>query len=145
MFNPREPLTLSSPGLGSGRSGATPAQQKRLKDMSSREFHGLTGLAALIDPSHPDHNPYHIGHDITQLGLDLNSSEPLHKIFSTPFGPSGSTSRPAVPDFTLPASYKVANVPPLHTKIASFSDEALFACFYQHPRDLAQELAAAEL
>lgn len=37
------------------------------------------------------------------------------------------------------------NVPPLASKIGSFSDETLFAIFYQNPRDHAQELAAVEL
>ena len=50
-----------------------------------------------------------------------------------------------MPDFTLPAAYRVQNVPPLHTKISSMSDEALMAIFYSMTRDLAQELAAQEL
>jgi CCR4-NOT transcription complex subunit 2 len=54
--------------------------------------------------------------------------------------------KPVVPpDFTLPAAYTVTNVPPLHTKMNSFSAETLLAIFYQFPRDILQEMAANEL
>jgi CCR4-NOT transcription complex subunit 2 len=49
------------------------------------------------------------------------------------------------PDFTLPAAYTVTNVPPLHSKMTSFSPETLLAIFYQFPRDILQEIAAQEL
>jgi hypothetical protein len=49
------------------------------------------------------------------------------------------------PDFTLPAAYTVTNVPPLHSKMTSFSAETLLAIFYQFPRDILQEIAAQEL
>jgi CCR4-NOT transcription complex subunit 2 len=113
--------------------------------MTERERNGLVGLAAKLDPDHPDFSEFAVGIDITTLGLDLNSTEPLYKTFATPFGPANSSARPAIPDFVLPASYTVNNVPPLHAKLSSFSDDALFAVFYQNPRDVAQELAAQEL
>ena len=50
-----------------------------------------------------------------------------------------------IPDFTLPQAYTVNNVPPLATKLESFSDETLIMIFYQHPRDILQELAAQTL
>jgi CCR4-NOT transcription complex subunit 2 len=50
-----------------------------------------------------------------------------------------------VPDFALPAAYTVNNVPPLNSKMESFSDETLIMIFYQHPRDITQELAAQVL
>lgn len=37
------------------------------------------------------------------------------------------------------------NVPPLHSRITAFSDETLFAIFYQYTRDVMQEVAAGEL
>jgi CCR4-NOT transcription complex subunit 2 len=77
---------------------------------------------------------------------DSSSSTPLYATFATPFAPpSNLAAKPTVPDFTLPAAYRVQNVPPLHTKISSMSDEALMAIFYSMTRDLAQELAAQEL
>jgi CCR4-NOT transcription complex subunit 2 len=66
-----------------------------------------------------------------------------------------------VPDFTLPSAYTVTNVPPLSSRMSAFADgkfilslstpmlilraETLFSIFYQHPRDVLQELAAHEL
>ena len=70
------------------------------------------------------------------------------------------------PDFTLPSAYTVTNVPPLSSRMSAFADgktnascalhvidfcmlirpiETLFSIFYQHPRDVLQELAAHEL
>jgi len=36
-------------------------------------------------------------------------------------------------------------VPPLQSRITAFSDETLFAIFYQYTRDVMQEVAAGEL
>jgi CCR4-NOT transcription complex subunit 2 len=74
----------------------------------------------------------------------MNRNAPLHPTFASPF--TGSNVKPVIPsDFTLPAAYTVTNVPPLHSKMTSFSAETLLAIFYQHPRDILQEIAAAEL
>jgi len=72
------------------------------------------------------------------------SNSPLHPTFGSPF--VESNAKAVIPaDFKLPAAYTVTNVPPLHTKVASFSAETLLAIFYQHPRDIIQEVAANEL
>ena len=99
----------------------------------------------MIPPESADHSSLAIGQDLTVLGLDLNrpDNSPLYPSFGSPFAEPGS--RPVVPDFALPAAYTVTNVPPLHTKMSSFSDETLFAIFYQYPRDILQEIAAGEL
>lgn len=123
------------------------ASKLRLADMTPRQRNGLLGLAAKLDPEHPDFSQLAAGHDLTQLGLDLNrpDSTPLYATFATPFGPPNATLRPAIPDYTLPAAYRVQNVPPLHEKVTSMSDEALLAMFYSKTRDIAQEMAAQEL
>lgn len=64
-------------------------------------------------------------------------------MFSTPF--SNATSQPVIPDFILPPAYSVTNVPPIHTRITAFTDDTLFAIFYQFTRDVLQEIAAGEL
>lgn len=80
----------------------------------------------------------------TPPGLTQPSHSPLHPTFGSPF--VESTSKPVIPpSFTLPAAYTVSNVPPLHSKMSSFSAETLLAIFYQFPRDILQEIAAAEL
>jgi len=68
----------------------------------------------------------------------------LHPTFGSPF--VETNAKPVIPpDFKLPAAYTVSNVPPIHTKMTSFSAETLLAIFYQHPRDILQEIAANEL
>jgi CCR4-NOT transcription complex subunit 2 len=69
---------------------------------------------------------------------------PLHQTFASPFV-SSAASVPLQTDFTLPPCYNVANVQPLQSRIASFSDETLFYIFYSMPRDIMQELVAEEL
>ena len=85
--------------------------------------------------------PFHALHI---LANSASSNLPLHPTFGSPF--VESNVKPVIPpDFTLPAAYTVTNVPPLHSKMTSFSAETLLAIFYQYPRDILQEIAAQEL
>jgi len=43
--------------------------------MTDRQRSGLMGLAAKLDPEHPDFSQLAVGHDLTQLGLELNRPE----------------------------------------------------------------------
>ncbi|KAF2395712.1 hypothetical protein EJ06DRAFT_585673 [Trichodelitschia bisporula] len=117
-----------------------PQRHKRLAEMTEQELWGLTGLVAQVSKDSPDYNEHYLGMDLTQLGLDLESSEPLWPQFGSPFD-----ERPVVPEFKLPEAYKVTNIAPLHSKIPSLTDETLIMIFYQYPRDILQELAAQEL
>ncbi|KIW05853.1 hypothetical protein, variant [Verruconis gallopava] len=114
---------------------------KRLSEMSDRERYGMAGLLARMNPEHPDHNPLLSGIDLTKLGINMDQSEPLIDTWAGPFDEQNFV----VPDFHLPAAYTVTNVPSLASKIDSFSDETLIMIFYDHPRDIAQELAAQQL
>ncbi|KAF2671366.1 hypothetical protein BT63DRAFT_423572 [Microthyrium microscopicum] len=145
-YNQTDALNMAAP-QPTRRQVSGQSSKKRLSEMTPQERNGLVGLAAKLDPDHPDFSQLAAGHDLTQLGLELNrpDSTPLYATFATPFGPPNQAQRPAVPDFTLPSAYRVQNVPPLHTKIPSMSDEGLMAVFYTMPRDLAQEMAAQEL
>lgn len=76
----------------------------------------------------------------------LPSNDPLHTHFGVAFlSPTAPQQPPIIPSYTLPTAYTVTNVPPIESRISSFSEETLFAIFYQFPRDLRQELAAQEL
>jgi CCR4-NOT transcription complex subunit 2 len=75
----------------------------------------------------------------------MTSSASLYSTFATPFFAPGQSAPTVQPDFTLPAAYRVTNVPPLAAKISEMSYEGLMAVFYSMPRDVAQELAAQEL
>ncbi|KAF2002329.1 hypothetical protein P154DRAFT_521133 [Amniculicola lignicola CBS 123094] len=130
---------------GSG-SPSTQAQHKKIADMTDSERYGLPGLLSMIPLDSPDYSSLAVGQDLTVLGLDLSrpDNSPLHPTFGSPF--VESNVKPVVPPgFTLPAAYTVTNVPPLHTKMASFTADTLLAIFYQFPRDVMQEAAAAEL
>ncbi|KAI8938559.1 hypothetical protein NX059_004442 [Plenodomus lindquistii] len=135
--------TFGGDGLGSPT--AQPIH-KKLADMTDSERYGLPGLLSMIPLESPDYSSLAMGQDLTVLGLELSRPDhsPLHPTFGSPF--VESTSKPVVPpSFTLPAAYTVTNVPPLHSKMSSFSAETLLAIFYQFPRDILQEIAAAEL
>ncbi|KAK0308937.1 transcriptional regulator [Friedmanniomyces endolithicus] len=146
---------------------APPANIKRYADMTEDEKYGLTGLLAAfearraleagqpVDDTLPPamRNGVMLGQDLSTLGMDLDSPEPIYPTF-TPFPlpperSSGSNfdffERNVVPDFTLPSAYTVTNVPPLERRMGAFSDETLFSIFYQNPNDYRQELAAIEL
>ncbi|KAK1067097.1 transcriptional regulator [Friedmanniomyces endolithicus] len=146
---------------------APPANVKRYADMSEDEKYGLTGLLAAfearraleagqpVDDTLPPvmRNGVMLGQDLSTLGMDLDSPDPIYPTF-TPFPlpperSSGSNfdffERNVVPDFTLPSAYTVTNVPPLERRMGAFSDETLFSIFYQNPNDYRQELAAIEL
>lgn len=121
-------------------------QHKKLADMTDSERYGLPGLLSMIPLESPDYSSLAVGQDLTVLGLDLSrpDNSPLHPTFGSPF--VESNAKPVIPpDFPLPAAYTVTNVPPLHSKMSSFSAETLLAIFYQYPRDILQEMAASEL
>ncbi|KAF4555512.1 General negative regulator of transcription subunit 2-like protein [Elsinoe fawcettii] len=137
-------MDFASQMVESPSSIQQPAQaRRRLSQLNDSEKWGLPGLLAML-PGHASGSPGIImGQDLNSLGIDFESTEPLFPTFSTPF--ADASSRPAIPDFSLPAAYSVHNVPPLSSRIANFSDETLFAIFYQFTRDVMQEHAAAEL
>jgi CCR4-NOT transcription complex subunit 2 len=123
-----------------GPSSDTPS----LSTMSPLDRYGLLGLFSTMRSASPATSSLAIGHDLTTLGLDLNSPSPLHPSFATPFAPT-PPHRPLHTNFTLPACYNVANITPLHDRINGFADETLFYIFYSQPRDIVQELVAEEL
>ncbi|EMD63136.1 hypothetical protein GGP41_005158 [Bipolaris sorokiniana] len=136
--------TFGADVMGSPNAQSMP--HKKLSDMTDSERYGLPGLLSMIPMESPDYSTLAMGQDLTVLGLDLSRPDnlPLHPTFGSPF--VESNVKPVIPpDFTLPAAYTVTNVPPLHSKMTSFSAETLLAIFYQYPRDILQEIAAQEL
>lgn len=86
-----------------------------------------------------------LGHDLTELGLEIAATDNLHPTFVSPFAPSqAAASLHLEPEFHLPSCYNV-QPPPASSKISNFSDETLFFIFYSQPRDAMQEMAAQEL
>ncbi|EPZ35877.1 hypothetical protein ROZALSC1DRAFT_26941 [Rozella allomycis CSF55] len=87
-----------------------------------------------------DLNMLALGCDLSSLGLNINSTEPLHTSFHLPW----SDARHNL-DYILPSCYNVQPPPSAVHKIHAFSDETLFYIFYSMPRDALQEAAANEL
>ncbi|KAH8659150.1 NOT2 family protein-like protein [Tricladium varicosporioides] len=119
-----------------------PEIQDPLTHMNEIDKWGLKGWSYMMN-NFPDYAALVSGSDITNLGFDLNSSEPFStQIYSLW---DNEPSRPAVPHFSLPECYRVHNVAALETKIQNFNDEALIFMFYSNPGDIQQVMAAQEL
>ncbi|GAA6053938.1 hypothetical protein JCM3770_004631 [Rhodotorula araucariae] len=129
-------------GVTTGGVPQTPAQQVLF---SPADRYGLLGLLHIIKTSDPDTSMLALGTDLTNLGLDLGSTENLYSTFITPWTDSKAAQVLNIePEFHLPSCYNV-QPPPANTKIGNFSDETLFFIFYSQPRDAMQEMAAHEL
>ncbi|OQR83885.1 hypothetical protein ACHHYP_14138 [Achlya hypogyna] len=102
---------------------------------------GLLGMLQVIRPTDPERNVAQ-GCDLTSLGLNLNSSEPLHPTFASPWSDQPCTKEP---QYTLPLCYY--NQPPVlkTSHLSKFQLETLFYIFYSMPKDVVQAYAAQEL
>ncbi|CAL9214089.1 unnamed protein product [Arabidopsis halleri] len=110
---------------------------------SNPDRFGLLGLLSVIKLSDPDLTSLALGIDLTTLGLNLNSTENLHKTFGSPWSNEPSKGNP---EFSVPQCYYAKNPPPLHQGLfAKLLVETLFYIFYSMPKDEAQLYAANEL
>ncbi|XP_077222333.1 NOT2 / NOT3 / NOT5 family isoform X2 [Tasmannia lanceolata] len=104
---------------------------------------GLLGLLSVIRMSDPDLSSLALGIDLTTLGLNLNSTDNLHKTFGSPWLDEPAKGEP---EFIVPECYYAKQPPPLHPGYFSkFQLETLFYIFYSMPKDEAQLYAANEL
>lgn len=111
--------------------------------MTEQERYGMQGYIARVeagraiaagqpvDPTLPtvERNwaTLQAGVDINNLGLDLDSTEPIYKTFHvfpdmTSGGSFDSSRRNPVPDFQVPPAYYVNNVPDSASRMAAFAD-----------------------
>ncbi|KAK7324979.1 hypothetical protein VNO77_28975 [Canavalia gladiata] len=110
---------------------------------SSPDPFGLLGLLSVIRMSDPDLTSLALGIDLTTLGLNLNSSENLHKTFGSPWSDEPAKGDP---EFSVLHCYYAKLPPSLHLGYFSkFTVETLFYIFYSMPKDEAQLYAANEL
>lgn len=77
---------------------------------------GLLGLLSVIKMSDPDLTSLALGIDLTSLGLNLNSTENLHKTFSSPWADEPTKGDP---EFTVPQCYYAKQPPALHVICSS--------------------------
>ncbi|KAJ6691389.1 NOT TRANSCRIPTION COMPLEX SUBUNIT VIP2 ISOFORM X1-RELATED [Salix koriyanagi] len=101
---------------------------------------GLLGLLSVIRMNDPDLTSLALGIDLTTLGLNLNSTENLHKTFGSPWSEEPAKGDP---EFNVPKCYYAKLPPPLdHHYFSKFSTETLLYAFYSMPKDEAQLHAA---
>ncbi|KAG9129606.1 hypothetical protein Leryth_014450 [Lithospermum erythrorhizon] len=104
---------------------------------------GMLGLLSVIRMSDPDLTSLALGIDLTTLGLNLNSTENLHKTFGSPWS---DESAKGDPEFVVPQCYYAKQPPPLNqAHFSKFQLDTLFYIFYSMPKDEAQLYAANEL
>ncbi|XP_058091783.1 probable NOT transcription complex subunit VIP2 isoform X2 [Magnolia sinica] len=110
---------------------------------ASPDRFGLLGLLSVIRMSDPDLTSLALGIDLTTLGLNLNSTDNLHKTFGSPWSDEPAKGEP---EYVVPECYYAKQPPPLHPRYFSkFQPETLFYIFYSMPKDEAQLYAANEL
>ncbi|TYI12659.1 hypothetical protein ES332_A08G003200v1 [Gossypium tomentosum] len=120
-----------------------PGMKSMQATQSNPDPFGLLGLQSVIKMTDPDLTSLALGIDLTTLGLNLNSSENLHKTFRSPWSDEPAKGDP---EFTVPQCYYAKQPPALHQGYFSkFSADALFYIFYSMPKDEAQLYAANEL
>jgi CCR4-NOT transcription complex subunit 2 len=124
---------------------------------SEEAFFGLQGLVDLIQHRKRDVSTLRLGIDLGSLGLDLNSSEPLHRSMKSPFtsrdrasssssgGKSSKEEEEEEDSFSLPACYSF-KPPRLQLEhFGSFPIQTLLYVFYSLPQETIQAIAAQEL
>ncbi|XP_043701972.1 probable NOT transcription complex subunit VIP2 [Telopea speciosissima] len=104
---------------------------------------GLLGLLSVIKMSDPVLMSLALGIDLTTLGLNLNSTDNLHKTFGSPWSDEPAKGEP---EYSVPECYYTKPPPVLHQMYFSkYQLETLFYVFYSMPKDEAQLYAANEL
>jgi CCR4-NOT transcription complex subunit 2 len=78
---------------------------------------GLLGLLSVIRMSDPDLTSLALGIDLTTLGLNLNSSENLHKTFGSPWSEEPAKGDP---EFSVLQCYYAKPPPALHVRRSFF-------------------------
>ncbi|KIW61027.1 hypothetical protein, variant [Exophiala xenobiotica] len=135
MFGDREP-------------GARPEQSIEMifAGMSDREKFGMKGYIAEQDNATPAGRSLMRGVDLSTLGINMSSQEPLLPSYPGPWADHNAQPlRPLDSEYSVPDCYTVKKIAPLSSRINGFMDETLFFVFYTMPRDYTQMLVAQEL
>ncbi|XP_021912556.1 probable NOT transcription complex subunit VIP2 isoform X2 [Carica papaya] len=120
-----------------------PGMKSMQAAQSNPDPFGLLGLLSVIKMSDPDLTSLALGIDLTTLGLNLNSTDNLHKTFGSPWSDEPAKGDP---EFSVPQCYYAKQPPALHQGyFAKFTVDTLFYIFYSMPKDEAQLYAANEL
>lgn len=111
---------------------------------------GMIGLLSFIRVADTEHQlvSLALGTDLTNLKLDLNSSEPLHTSFPGPW--SDTPLKPYEIDYPVPQEYLIYSqikdkLASIREKLNRYEDDTLFFLFYMFPADILQIAASNEL
>lgn len=104
QFRLQQMSAVSQPFRDQGMKSMQAAQ-------SAPDPFGLLGLLSVIRMSDPDLTSLALGIDLTTLGLNLNSTENLHKTFGSPWSDEPAKGDP---EFSVPLCYYSKQPPPLH-------------------------------
>lgn len=96
---------------------------QQVTTQSNPDRFGLLGLLSVIKMSDPDLTSLALGIDLTTLGLNLNSTENLHKTFASPWSNEPSKGDP---EFSVPQCYYAKNHPPQHVSHSTISYKLSF-------------------
>ncbi|PXF45149.1 hypothetical protein BWQ96_05050 [Gracilariopsis chorda] len=152
------PTSAPTPPSASIPTASAPTSSAPTPTAFPSEKFGMLSLLPLVSTSGSNARQDRvlpIGVDLTALGLNLSSTEPLYKTFYNPWEGgqgksgdldfSGSSQKNQEPDFRLPTCYYM-QAPALRTNhFTKFQLETLFYIFYIMPHDVLELLAAVEL
>ncbi|KAL2543642.1 NOT2/NOT3/NOT5 family [Forsythia ovata] len=116
------------------------------KDMELRSVpnqFGIHGFLKIIKKENPGLTSLAVGTDLTTLGLNLTSTEPLFKTFASPWADIPAKLEP---EYTIPKCYNDRQQSALkQSDFTNFQLNTLLYIFYSMPKDEAQLFAANEL
>jgi CCR4-NOT transcription complex subunit 2 len=111
---------------------------------------GMIGLLTFIRVADSDPNlvSLALGTDLTNLKLDLNSSDSLYSTFPGPW--SSEPLKPYEIDYQVPSEYLIHNqikdkLALIRDKLNRYGEDILFYLFYMFPNDVLQIAASNEL
>jgi len=111
---------------------------------------GMIGLLTFIRVADSDPNlvSLALGTDLTNLKLDLNSTDNLYSSFPGPW--SSEPLKPYEIDYQVPSEYLIHNqikdkLALIRDKLNRYGEDILFFLFYMFPNDLLQIYASHEL
>ena len=146
---PQDASSQTAPRETFDRDAASRGEQSLesiLGGMSERDKFGMKGYVAEQDNSSVQTRTLMRGIDLSTLGINMNSQEPLLPTYAGPWAdPQAQPLKPLDSEYTIPDCYTVKKIGNLPDRLQGFVDETLFFIFYTMPRDYTQMLVAQEL
>ena len=139
------------PGAPPGAVAAGGKKKESTSPVPPSDRFGLLGLLGVIRMEDRDVTELSLGIDLTALGLNLNSTEQLHRSFAGPWaeGPLPASEALAASSergWFLPPCYTMLPSPRLTpSHFTRLQTDTLFYAYYSMPGDEAQLYAGAEL